>query len=151
MNLRGKLSSFFSLQALIWLAMFTGLAALLCAAAAAWLAMAPRVGASLAALYTAIGLLVVAVLLGWAVKKATEEKTDPEQEEAPEKQLEPLIGARAAEWTRRNPGLVMAGAVAAGMVIAASPGARRFLGRAAGPVLTRKAVETYQEIFGPDD
>ncbi|QJX02379.1 hypothetical protein HML84_11785 [Alcanivorax sp. IO_7] len=41
MNLRRPLSSLFSLNALVWLAMLTGLAALLCFATAGWLALAP--------------------------------------------------------------------------------------------------------------
>ncbi|MGB1203264.1 MAG: hypothetical protein ACPG75_06835, partial [Alloalcanivorax venustensis] len=45
MNIRGPLSSLFSLNALVWLAMLTGFAALLCLAAAAWFAMAPPLGA----------------------------------------------------------------------------------------------------------
>lgn len=40
MNLRRPLSSLFSLNALVWLAMLTGLATLLCFAAAGWLALA---------------------------------------------------------------------------------------------------------------
>tara|TARA_R110001606_G_scaffold238009_2_gene386057 strand:- start:32718 stop:33179 length:462 start_codon:yes stop_codon:yes gene_type:complete len=150
MNLRGKLSSLFSLHALVWLTMLTGLAALLCIASAAWLAMAPHVGAPLAALYTGVGLLVVAVLLGWAVKGLTAKPdatsvSSPRNEQHIEQNLTPLIGERAAEWTQRNAGVVMIGAVAAGVLIAASPGTRRFLTRAAGPVVTRKVIEAYQK------
>ena len=62
MNIRGPLSSLFSLNALVWLAMLTGFAALLCLAAAAWFAMAPALGAPLASLFTGLGLLVMAGL-----------------------------------------------------------------------------------------
>ena len=76
MNIRGPLSSLFSLNALVWLAMLTGFAALLCLAAAAWFAMAPPLGAPLASLFTGLGLLGMAVLLvmveGYAYKEAAE-------------------------------------------------------------------------------
>lgn len=155
MNLRGKISSLFSLNALVWLTMLTSLAALLCVASAAWLAMAPHVGAALAALYTGVGLLVVAVLLGWAVKSLTAKQDAPAESAAQseprlEQSLTPLIGARAADWTQRHAGVVMVGAIAAGVLIAASPGTRRFLTRAVGPVVTRKALEMYQDMTGPD-
>jgi hypothetical protein len=147
-NLRARLSSLFGLQALIWLTMFTGLAALLCVAAAAWLVMAPRIGAPLAALLTGLGLLAVAVLLGWVVKKASDGKPAAEPETPLEQGLAPLIGERAADWTRRNPGLVVIGALATGVLIAASPGTRRFLTRTAGPVLTRQALDAYRDLSG---
>ena len=156
MNLRRPLSSLFSLNALVWLAMLTGLAALLCFATAGWLALAPRVGAPLASLFTGLGLLVVAVLLGLGVRRLAKRPAQPEPPATPpvearlEDSLRPLIGDPALRWTREHTTVVALGALAAGVVIAASPGTRRFLTRAAGPALTRKAIDAYRDFSGDD-
>lgn len=159
MNLRGKLSTFFSLNALIWLAMFVALAALLSLAAAAWLALAPLVGPALAALFTGLALLVVAAILSLWLARSGRSDAHRHDEPAPppsrseltlEESLRPLIGDQALEWTKRNSGLVMIGAFAAGVVIAASPGARRALTRTAGPMVTRKALDVWQSFNGED-
>lgn len=156
MNLRRPLSSLFSLNALVWLAMLTGLGALLCFATAGWLALAPRVGAPLASLFTGLGLLTVAVLLGLAVRRLA---VGPAQAEPPptppvearlEDSLRPLIGDPALRWTREHSSVVALGALVAGVVIAASPNTRRFLTRTAGPALTRKAIDVYRD-FSDDD
>lgn len=157
MNLRGKLSTVFSLNALIWLAMFIALAALLSLAAAAWLALAPLVGLALAALFTGLGLLAVAgglaVWLGLANRgRANKPQPEPHtsapgrSERTIEENLRPLIGDQALNWAKQNSGLVMVGAFAAGLVIAASPGARRALTRTAGPLVTRKAVNAWRSF-----
>ncbi|MBM7334896.1 MAG: hypothetical protein ABGX87_07325 [Alcanivorax sp.] len=158
MNLRRPLSSLFSLNALVWLAMLTGLATLLCFAAAGWLALAPHVGAPLASLYTGLGLLVVTVLLALLVRRAVASKPEaPSRHQTPaaearlEDSLRPLIGDSAVRWTRDNSSLVAIGALAAGVLIAASPGTRRFLTRAAGPVVTRKALEAYRGYSNDQD
>ncbi|MFP1683850.1 hypothetical protein ACLD0W_15160 [Alloalcanivorax sp. C16-1] len=159
MNLRRPLSSLFSLNALVWLAMLTGLATLLCFAAAGWLALAPHVGAPLASLYTGLGLLVVTVLLALLVRRAVASKPEtpsdhphtPAAEARLEDSLRPLIGDSALRWTRDNSSLVAIGALAAGVLIAASPGTRRFLTRAAGPVVTRKALEAYRGYSNDQD
>ncbi|MBL7252619.1 hypothetical protein ACLD02_16600 [Alloalcanivorax sp. C16-2] len=156
MNLRRPLSSLFSLNALVWLAMLTGLAALLCFATAGWLALAPRVGAPLASLFTGLGLLVVAVLLGLGVRRLAvgraqaEPPAPPPVEARLEDSLRPLIGDPALRWTREHTTVVALGALAAGVLIAASPGTRRFLTRTAGPVLTRKAIDAYRDFSGDD-
>ena len=149
MNIRGPLSSLFSLNALVWLAMLTGFAALLCLAAAAWFAMAPPLGAPLASLFTGLGLLVMAVLLVVVVQRTTHKSGSSgkdsrelsRQDERIEDNLRPLVGDRAAQWTREHTGTVVVGALAAGILLAASPNARRLVTRAAGPVLTRKAMD----------
>lgn len=154
MNIRGPLSSLFSLNALVWLAMLTGFAALLCLAAAAWFAMAPPLGAPLASLFTGLGLLVMAVLLVVVVQRTTHKsgssgKDNRElsrQDERIEDNLRPLVGDRAAQWTREHTGTVVVGALAAGILLAASPNARRLVTRAAGPVLTRKAMDAYKDF-----
>lgn len=156
MNLRRPLSALFSLNALVWLAMLTGLAALLCFAAAGWLALAPRMGAPLAALCVGLGLLAVAALLGLMVYKTTHQpKPKPEPAAPPpaearlEDGLRPLIGDSAIRWTRQHTAVVAFGALAAGVVLAASPGIRRMVIGAAGPTLTRKAMRIYHDI-SPD-
>lgn len=154
MNIRGPLSSLFSLNALVWLAMLTGFSALLCMAAAAWFAMAPPLGAPLASLFTGLGLLVAAALLLWAVQRAAhkpesggkDSRHPSPQEERIEANLRPLVGDRAAQWTREHTGTVIVGALAAGILLAASPGTRRLVTRAAGPVLTRKAIDAYKDF-----
>lgn len=160
MNLRGKLTTVLSLNALIWLAMLIALAALLSLAAAAWVAMAPLVGMALAALFTGLGLLAVAVILAVLVRRGSDASNDKtaspastspaHSEQTIEESLRPLIGDQALDWTRQNSGLVMIGAFAAGLVIAASPGARRMLTRAAGPVAARKAAQVWRS-FNQDD
>lgn len=154
MNIRGPLSSLFSLNALVWLAMLTGFAALLCLAAAAWFAMAPPLGAPLASLFTGLGLLVMAVLLVVVVQRAAHKPASggkdsrdlSRQDERIEDSLRPLVGDRAAQWTREHTGTVIVGALAAGILLAASPNARRLVTRAAGPVLTRKAMDAYKDF-----
>lgn len=151
MNLRGKLSGLFSLNALIWLAMFLALAAVLCLATAAWLALAPLVGLAWASLITGLGLLAVAAALVFWLAHAG--KTPPAEEPPAvsaeltlEESLRPLIGDRAVEWTRRNGTVLTVGAFAAGVVIAACPSARRALTRAAAPVITRKAMDVWRSL-----
>ena len=154
MHIRGPLSSLFSLNALVWLAMLTGFAALLCLAAAAWFAMAPPLGAPLASLFTGLGLLVMAVLLVVVVQRTTHKSGSSgkdsrelsRQDERIEDNLRPLVGDRAAQWTREHTGTVVVGALAAGILLAASPNARRLVTRAAGPVLTRKAMDAYKDF-----
>lgn len=154
MNIRGPLSSLFSLNALVWLAMLTGFAALLCLAAAAWFAMAPPLGAPLASLFTGLGLLVMAVLLVVVVQRTTHKSGSSgkdsrelsRQDERIEDNLRPLVGDRAAQWTREHTGTVVVGALAAGILLAASSNARRLVTRAAGPVLTRKAMDAYKDF-----
>ena len=154
MNIRGPLSSLFSLNALVWLAMLTGFAALLCLAAAAWFAMAPPLGAPLASLFTGLGLLVMAVLLVVVVQRTTHKSGSSgkdsrelsRQDERIEDNLRPLVGDRAAQWTREHTGTVVVGALAAGILLAASPGARRLVTRAAGPMLTSKAIDAYKDF-----
>lgn len=151
MNLRGKLSGLFGLNALIWLAMFVVLAALLCLATAAWLALAPAVGLAWASLITGLGLLVVAAaLILWLARAG---RTPPVEEPPPlsaevslEESLRPLIGDRAVEWTRRNGPALTVGAFAAGVIVAACPSARRALTRAAGPVVTRRALGVLRSL-----
>ena len=154
MNIRRPLSSLLSLNALVWLAMLTGFAALLCLAAAAWFAMAPPLGAPLASLFTGLGLLVMAVLLVVVVQRTTHKSGSSgkdsrelsRQDERIEDNLRPLVGDRAAQWTREHTGTVVVGALAAGILLAASPNARRLVTRAAGPVLTRKAMDAYKDF-----
>ncbi|HEX5679177.1 MAG TPA: hypothetical protein VFX91_14520 [Alcanivorax sp.] len=155
MNIRGPLSSLFSLNALVWLAMLTGFAALLCLAAAAWFAMAAPLGAPLASLFTGLGLLAMAVLLVVVVQRTAHKPESggkdssrhlSRQEERLEDNLRPLVGDRAVQWTRDHTGPVIVGALAAGILLAASPGARRLVTRAAGPMLTRKAIDTYKDF-----
>jgi len=154
MNIRGPLSSLFSLNALVWLAMLTGFAALLCLAAAAWFAMAPALGAPLASLFTGLGLLVMAGLLVAVVQRSAhppesdgkDSRQLSRQEARIEDNLRPLVGDRAAQWTREHTGTVIVGALAAGILLAASPGTRRLVTRAAGPVLTRKALDAYKDF-----
>lgn len=158
MNLRRPLSALFSLNALLWLAMLTGLAAILCFAAAGWLALAPRVGASLASLWVGLALVAVAALLGLCAYKVTH-RPEPVAASAPpptaearlETGLRPLIGDQAVRWTREHTTLVAAGALAAGVLLAASPGVRRLVIGAAGPLLTRQATRLYRDFSSDQD
>ncbi|GGJ81731.1 hypothetical protein GCM10007426_08440 [Alloalcanivorax dieselolei] len=158
-KLRGMLAGLFSLNAMIWLIMLISLAALLSLTAAAWIALTPPLGAALAALISGAGLLVVAAALGYGLVRAN--RPDPARDEAPppapsptesvlESGLRPLVGDQTLEWARRNSGLLMIGAFTAGVAIAASPTLRRALTQVAGPVVTRKAVDTWRAFNQQD-
>ena len=116
--------------------------------------MAPPLGAPLASLFTGLGLLVTAVLLVVVVQRTThktgsngkDSRELSRQDERIEDSLRPLVGDRAAQWTREHTGTVMVGALAAGILLAASPGARRLVTRAAGPMLTSKAIGAYKDF-----
>ncbi len=158
-KLRGMLAGLFSLNAMIWLIMLISLSALLSLTAAAWIALTPPLGAALAALISGAGLLVVAAALGYGLVRAN--RTGPAQDDTPppapsptesvlESGLRPLVGDQTLAWARRNSGLLMIGAFAAGVAIAASPTLRRALTQVAGPVVTRKAVDTWRAFNQQD-
>ncbi len=147
------ISQVMSLNVLMWLTMLTFFAALLSCAAAAYLAMATTLAPWLAALLTGLGLVGVFILLVLLIKaalrppaqEATEEKT-PRIDNAVEHNLRPVIGDRATNWTRDNSGMAVVGALAAGVILTASPKLRHFVVRAAGPIFTRKIIRAVQDF-----
>ena len=60
--------------------------------------------------------------------------------------LRPILGNQATDWAKRNSGLAIAGALTAGVVIAASPRTRALIAGAAGPIFTRKAMQMFERM-----
>lgn len=157
-------SQVMSLNMLMWLAMLTLFAAILALATAMYMALASVLAPGLAALFTGLALLGVFILLaigiGLGLRQATQSADKPEKpvekpvkkpaearaDNTVEQNLRPVIGDRATEWTRDNTGLAVVGALSAGVLLAASPRLRHLLVRAAGPIVTRKAIRAVQDF-----
>lgn len=144
-----------SLNMLMWLTMLTFFASVLSLAAAIYLAIAAVLGPALAALFAGLALLgvfiVLAVVIRMALRpapKSTEKEREPRIDNAVEHNLRPIIGNRATDWTRDHTGAAIVGALAAGVILTASPKLRHFMVRAAGPILTRKAISAVQDFSG---
>lgn len=146
-------SQIMSLNMLMWLTMLTLFAAILYLAAAVYMAIAMALGPPLAALLTGLSLLGVFILLVAVIvlalrqpDKTVAETAKPRVDNAVEHNLRPLIGNRATDWTRDNTGIAITGALAAGVLLAASPRLRHFVVRSAGPIITRKIIRSVQEF-----
>lgn len=146
------LTRLMGLNMLMGLAMLTLFAGLLLLAAAAYMAMAMVLASALAALFTGLGLLAVFGLLAalcWPALRSSSATADtdaqPQDDNAVEQQLRPLIGDRAANWTHNNTEIVVAGALVTGVALAASPALRHFLLRTLGPLVTRQAINTLRD------
>lgn len=155
-------SQLMSLNLLMWLSMLLLFSGIMFLAAAAYLAMAMVLAPALAALFTGLGLLVVFLLLAAVIflalraanrpaprapaQPAASPAEPPRGGDAIDHNLRPIIGARATDWTRDNTGIAITGALAAGVLLAASPGLRRFVVRSAGPIVTRKLINAVQDF-----
>lgn len=147
----------YGLHMLAWLAMLIALAGVIFCAAGVYLAVAPALGAMPAAFVTggsllallAAGLLVT--MLAQSVAKHRQVKeTRRNTDSILEQQIRPVIGDRATQWTKDNPGLAMVGALSAGVILAASPRLRSTLLNTAGPLLTRKTIRAVEKFTDPD-
>lgn len=143
-----------SLNALMWLTMLTCLAGVLFLATAIYLTIAAVAAPALAALVAGLALLVLFVLqvalIRWATRPApdrgaaqpAESRTDRTAESSPG----PVNTKGLADWSRNNADVATAGALVVGIALAASPGLRHFVVRAAGPVVIRKCSRLLRDF-----
>lgn len=146
-------SQLMSLNMLMWLTMLILFAALLSLAAAAYMAIAAVLAPAIAALLTGIGLLAVFALLGIVIVRVTRPPTgkssgssvESSTDNTAEQDNSALIGNSTTDWARDHSGTVLVGALVSGVVLAASPGLRRFAVRTAGPLIVRKLARGLQD------
>lgn len=152
MNIQAPLARLFTLNSLVWLPVLVGIAGLLFCAWAAYGALAPLWGQPLASLITGAGLLLFAAGLGWWLVRrlgaptpvASEGRQEVAEQAPAEQALRPVVGDATTEWVRDNTGLAAVAALAAGAILATSPGTRRLVTRALLPLAVRgisKAVD----------
>lgn len=155
MNLRAKAAGALAAHMLFWLLMLLALAGVLALAAALYLAidgLIPRAGAAAA---TGGALLILVGVLAFGIYRcvrppapapaATEQSAETK---SLDDEIRPLIGDRAADWTRDNTGTAMIAALAAGVVVAASPRLRNTLFRAVEAPLRRQAARIISRYTG---
>lgn len=154
MSIKAKIVGALGLNVLIWLAMWIVFAGLMFCAAGAYMALAERFDPVQAALLVGGGLItivaiiaLIALLAAKSGKKPSEAKSLRQNpDNVLEHQLRPLVGDKATDWAKRNTGVAIVGALSAGVLLAASPGMRRILTRAALPMATRKAMQAFQQF-----
>lgn len=147
MNIRGKLAAALSLNMLMWLIMLLLFAGLLGCAAALDMALAIIWPPAVAMLVASLALLAVCTTLALCLKHALRPSQPAPQSQPPSREpdidqviedhIRPVMGDRAADWTRQHTELAIFGAVATGLVLGASPRLRRIVMRATEPVLGR--------------
>lgn len=147
---------------LMWLTMLVLFACILFFAAASYLALAMVMVPAWAAFITGVGLLVVFALLAgltYALLTHAATKTSPQEQKQANTQTQPAgerqaanddsIDVRAgAQWMEKNYDVAIAGTLAAGVALAASPGLRRLAIRTAAPVVTRLAGRALRKYVG---
>lgn len=139
---------------LMWLTMLTLFAAILCLAAAGYMAMASVLSPALAALFTGLGLLllvaVLVVTIRTAVRSAaaTPQPPKPQADDGEAQRNVAQTIDQKAQWLENNHDIAIAGALAVGVALAASSGLRRTLVRAAGPMLVRSAARAMKKYIG---
>lgn len=144
-----------SLNMLMWLTMLTLFAGLLCVAAAIYMALATVVPAALAALIAGLVLIAVCAALAAAISRAVRGATAPAAETTTASSGETnadtgvsaVVGRRADEWVHDHSDLALAGALAAGVALAASPRLRHYVARTAGPLVARKVSRTVRDVM----
>lgn len=162
MNVREKLIKVMSLNVVLWLLMLLALTGLLACAGGVYLLLAERVGQTDALLITGGGLIglsgvltVVALVSGRKQKRATgkpatgKDKQQPvrhDYDNAIEAQIRPILGDQATDWAKQNTGMAVAGALTAGVLLAASPRLRAAIVGAASPIFTRKAMQAFDQF-----
>lgn len=153
MDIRSKVAAAMAFHMVMWLAMLSLFAGLIGCAAAVYLAVAAVLPEALAALFAGLSLigvfLILALVVGAAVRPSHRNKRaehQPRVDNAVEQNLRPVIGDRATNWTKDHTGMAIVGALAAGTILTASPSLRHFLVRAAGPIVTRKAIRAVQDF-----
>ncbi|MES1925791.1 hypothetical protein [Salinisphaera sp. T31B1] len=158
MNPKATLAKVFSLNVIIWMAMLTFFAGLMFCAVGVYMLLAERLGATQASLLTGGGLIAIVALAlivvliasssgGKKKKKASASKNAThEPDNMIEQQLRPVLGDRATNWAKQNTGLAVVGALSAGVILAASPRFRSLLIGAAGPLATRRIMQTFNDL-----
>lgn len=159
MGIKQKLIQVMSLNVVLWLLMLLVFSGLLLCAAGVYMLLAARMTPVQAMLITGGGLIaLVAVLLlivalatsssGKAEKKQV--KAEGPAQHAPdnllESQLRPMLGDQATDWAKRHSSLAVAGALSAGVIIAASPRVRAAMMGAVGPLFTRKVMQSIDQF-----
>lgn len=145
-------SQFLGLNVLMWLTMLTLFAAILFLAAAAYMALTTVLAPALAGLFSGLALLAVFLMLAIALGLMLRTPREPAQPPAEandqprQHQRKPVLGERAGELARNHTDIVVAGALVAGVAVAASPGLRRFVVRAAGPLITRRLIRAVDDF-----
>lgn len=149
MNVQAKatqaVSQLMSLNMLMWLAMLTLFAGVLYLAMALYLAIALVLGPAWAALISGLGLCLLFALMAGGIRALVysaasvpqETSAEPPSHDHADDKAPSLDDNPAADWARQHPGWAAAGALTAGVALAASPALRRFTARAAGPAVTR--------------
>ncbi len=157
MGIKGKAAAGLSLYLLLWLLMLTAFAGIIALAAGIFMAIALGLGPMPAAFIVGgilIGIVVLAVLIAFVVLKpsrgseAKHLRRDPET--VLEQQLRPWLGDKVTNWTQANSGLVVAGALAAGVTLGVSPRLRSALYGAVAPLLTRQTLRAIQRFSDND-
>lgn len=144
-----------SLNMALWLIMLLLLAGLLCCAGAIYLALAAVWPQALAALVAGVVLLGVCTTLALAAWLAVRRRPEPQpaaqesdNSQPVEGSVRAVVGDQAINWARDNTGLAIAGAVAAGAVLGASPGLRRSIMRISRPVAQRAFEQAVKQKSG---
>jgi len=153
MSIKAKIVGAFGLNVLMWLAMWIVFAGLMFCAAGAYMALAARVDPVQAALLVGGGLIAIVALIALVALLAARSGKPSEAkslrnnpDNVLEHQLRPLVGDKATDWAKQNTGVALVGALSAGVLLAASPGMRRLLTRAALPMITRKGLQAFQQF-----
>ncbi len=158
-SIKEKIIRVLSLNVVLWLLMLLVFSGLLLCTAGIYIWLAEHYTQVEALLLSGGGLIgVVAILLigvmlssrskpASAQGKASEDKpVNSAPDNAIEHQLRPLLGNQATDWAKRNSGVAIAGALTAGVILAASPRARALIAGAAGPIFTRKAMQMFERM-----
>src|SRR5699024_2910657 len=89
-------------------------------------------------------------LIRWATRPAPSQDAaqpaESREHQAAESNANPVNARSVADWSRNNADVATAGALAVGIALAASPGLRHFVVRAAGPVVIRKCSRLLREF-----
>lgn len=145
MNLRAKAAGALAAHMLFWLLMLLAFAGVLALAAALYLALGELIGRAGAAAATGGALLILVAVIGFGVCRgvrspAIRETEKPAAPKSLDDEIRPIVGDRAADWTREHTGTAAVAALAAGIVVAASPGLRGMFFRVVEIPLRRQAA-----------
>ncbi|NNC23913.1 hypothetical protein HKX42_08705 [Salinisphaera sp. USBA-960] len=149
MNLRAKAVGALAVNMLFWMLMLLATAAVLALIGALYLALAPLIGQPGAIAIAGATLLLMVAVVGGLVYRAVRPRinsaapsADGSDARSDEDRDRSALGDMAVDWTRDHTGGVMVAALAAGVVVAASPGLRGALFRAVEPSLREQAART---------
>lgn len=149
MNLKKIILAVTSLHMLAWLAMLVTLAGIIFLAVGVFglLATVLPLWASALIIGGALLILVLLAILA-SVLLASRKRRKPPAAVPPrstdqriEDELSSIAGERATQWTKDNTGMAIAGALAAGVFLAANPRLRHTVYDAVRPLIRRKVQE----------